>query len=232
MDFTQNIKKYFPAPTEDQDNSLPFIVKDKESFTKATDALVTAGLIAFPPLFILKMVHTIGTKIAKKYRTPIIDVIEKKRLTFEQTYDENVKMLYGLLDQRSAIVEVIEKMINPLIYNQADLELKQEYNNRRLHECEMKILAMEEMLKKVYGKSPSIQPLPIEKESWKASMVEASKEIIKTFRAAKKANTKQYKDLRDASDEFFDQHEFKHKQGYTKDLLYANVKKENMMTPE
>ena len=113
--------------------------------------------------------------------------------------------------------------------NQKEFDSKLEELYHKEKENEERIRILEKMLYEVWGKVPPMPPMHNGKRSWTASMRHAAEEIIDNYLADANAKPHKYRHLRDASDEFYDTHEFEHKRDYTKDQLYANVKKENMM---
>jgi hypothetical protein len=224
---SQLLSKYMPKLNE----PLSLIVVD-DAEIEASEIFTKVKIPKTLSLHGMKKAYLFSNLILSKLKGTDIRIVEKKNLTKDEAYQLNVNIFQHLIDQRDAFVSLVQHMVQPLIENVAGVNIELSNQNKRVTELENQLKEYQKNLKAAFGKAPSIPPIPNSKQLWKASMVDASKEIIKNFRADKKANTKQYKDLRDASDEFFDLHEFKHKQDYTKDLLYANVKKEKMMTPE
>ena len=232
MNFILKIEKYFLKAIKHKHTPIPFVVSDRKAFKKAKDAVHRAHYIVNPNIRSLAIAYLAGNKLLAKYRKPRVHIITKHHLSSDEAYVENAKTLDGLIEQHGDIADIIDKLINPLISTIADLDSKMEISCRKISVCEKKIRFMKSMMEDVHGKSPSIPKLPRGKLLWKASMREAAEEIINNFTADGNAEIKQYRHLRDASDEFFDRHVFEHKQDYTKEQLYANVKKENMIAGE
>ena len=60
---------------------------------------------------------------------------------------------------------------------------------------------------------------------WHSSLKAAAEEVIKNYDKDYQNSSRQYGSLRDASNDFFDQHSFVRDPNETKDMLYANVRK-------
>ena len=216
-------------PFKKKPEPVTFIVVDDEAMLAASKMMSKVKIPKAPSFRGLGKAYIIGNLILSKFKKSEIQIIEKKNLTKDEAYQQNVNIFKHLIEQRNAIKAIIEHMVQPLIKNVAGVNVELNDHNNRIVELERTVIKFQEMLFSSYVKAPVIPVLSEGKQPWKASMRDAAVEIINNFLADGNAEIKQYRHLRDASDDFYDRHQFDHKQNYTKDKLYANVKKENMM---
>jgi hypothetical protein len=222
-----SLKKQQPAPDEPISESVSFVVVDDEAKVQASKILSKVKIPVTPSLHALGEAYIFGNWLRRKIEKNDIHIIEKKNLTKEEAYQQNVNIFQNLIAQRDALLGVVEHMVEPLIKNVAAVNIQQRRDNDRIILLERQVIELQAMIKSVYGKSPTIPKLPNGKMPWSRSIKDAANEIIKNYETDCKEEVRSFRSLRDASDEFFDGHVFTYKQDYSKEQLYENVKRAN-----
>jgi hypothetical protein len=221
--FSYSFKKKQSDSVDNSKDQVSFIVVDDVAKLEASRAISKVKMPA--PLRAIEDAYVSSNSWLKKLSRNDIQIVQKKNLTKDEAYQQNVSIFNHLIEQRNAIVGVIESMVQPLINNAAKENIRQSIQDERIIILERQVLELTKMLNAVYGKSPGIPPLPGGKMPWGDSMKKAADEIIKIYDADAKAEKRNYRTLRDASDEFFDRYKFIYKPEYTKVMLYENVRK-------
>ena len=225
LSFSIPFRKKKPESVETSTEPVSFFVVDDAAKLEASRILSKVKIPATPSLHGLEKAYLFSESFLRKLNKNNIQIVERKNLSKEEAYQLNVKIFDHLIEQRNAIIGVIEKMVQPLIKNAAGVNIQLGDHTKRISVLEDQVSELQEMLDKVYGRHPQIPPLPDGKMPWGDSLKKASEEIIKIYEADCKAEIRNYRTLRDASDDFYDRHRFTYKLKLTKDMLYENVKK-------
>jgi hypothetical protein len=206
-------------------SQVEFYVPDKESAILASNALSRIKIPLTPRLRTLQTAYTAGESILDRLRGRAIRIIEQKGKTKEETYRENEKIIQELSIQRNALVQVIEQMIHPTINAAGDMSIQIDEQRKLFFDLVRRIDRLEVMMKNVYGQSPTPTPLPGAKEVWRAQLKEAAQVVCSRYKDDLTKPVHEFKDLHDASNQFWDAHYFMHKPNLEKEQFYANVRK-------
>jgi hypothetical protein len=231
-----SIKSIFTSKQTEKSNmsSIPltFYVVDDQSKEDAKRALSKVKIPNAPSLHALEKVYTVGDSFLKILKGNDIKITKNKNITKEEAYRQNLNIFQHLIEQRDAIVAVIEKMVQPLTKEVAEVKIEQSEHSIRIRELEnqlqdtsQKLDDFQRMFTKLYGASPIIPSVQGGKHPWAGQLQQAADKIIERYEKDGHAEIKQYSCLKDASDEFYDQYMFINKPKLTKPQLYENVKK-------
>lgn len=227
LSFSIPFRKKKPELVETSTEPVSFFVVDDDAKLEASRILSKVKIPAIPSLHGLEKAYLFSDSWLRRLNKNNIQIVKKKNLSKEEAYQLNVTIFDHLLEQRNAIVGVIEKMVQPLIKNAAGVNIEIGEHNKRIAALERQVDEYQKMTDKIYGGSLQIPPIPHGKQPWGDSLRNASFEIIKIWQEDCRANVKKYRSMRDVSDEFFDNHIFIHETELTKDQLYWNVKRAN-----
>jgi hypothetical protein len=203
---------------------VTFYVVDDKAKLEASRILSKVKYPTAPSLHGLEKAYRNANAIRKRMEDTRIEIVQRKTLTKEEAYEKNVSAFHYLVEQRDAMIDIID-VVRPVIENVVDVNVELSHHRERISELECRIEELIELLNRVYGESPKKPLLKNGKELWCGTLREAALEIIKLYEIDNKAEVKQYRSLRNASDEYCDRHKFLHKPDLTKDMLYENVKK-------
>jgi hypothetical protein len=174
----------------------------------------------------LETAYTITETLLRRFRKNDVRIVEKKGLSKDEAYKANEQTFKKLLDDRNSIVELIAEVLQPVIGVVGQNAISIEDLNDRLEKYERRLAELETMMKGVYGKAPTVPPLPGGKQPWSSTLKEAAQEVISEYQIDSLSKVRQFRSLRDASDQFFEKHKFVHKpDNFTKEGFYENVKK-------
>ncbi len=209
---------------EVSNKEVSFIVIDDAAKLEAAKILSKVKLPDSPSLHGLENAYVFADSLSSFFRKKSIRIVQNKKLTKEESYDLNVKTYEELIDQRNAIIGMAENM-KPIITNLAGVNIKVGDHDSRIIQLERQIDELQQMLRKVYGKAPKALLSPDKKLPWTQPLKDAAIMINKNYEDDSRKEIREYLNLRAASDQFYDQHEFVYKPNLDKPQLYDNVKK-------
>jgi hypothetical protein len=216
---------YFGNRKKDEPIKIVFSRPLIDSKLDASITISKMDIPKTPQLEILEKAYSIGDELIETLSKKIID--DKKKGKVKKSFGESGRIFEEIIKQRSVIVSIIEKMVQPTINVTGDHSLQLNKLWNILFELDKRIQKLEETMKNVYGSSPNISLLKDGKIPWHDTMKAAAEEIIEAYQGDEKNSIKLYRSLRDASDEYYEQHIFIRNPDLTKDMLYENVKKAN-----
>ena len=222
--FKNKVEKDEAETTE----ALTFVVTDAVSQDEASKILVRYK-IPTPAFHSLEKAYVFGDGLRRKLKKNEIHVV-KKNLTKEEAYQLNVGVYNRLLEQRNAIIGIIENILHPLIKDVAGVKIGHGELEERIRDLEKQkadqdrqIKELQNLFSGVHGKLPQdAQPFHIKKE-WKLPLKDAALKIISIYKEDEISAERKYFQVRQVSDEFYDQYDFVYKRRLDKEQLYKNV---------
>ncbi len=223
------MKNPFSKKSNDEDDKqgkdVSFVVVDDVAKYDASKTLSKVKLPEIPALHALGEALVYGDSLVNALRKNSIRVVKNKKLSKEEAYQLNVHTYEELIEQRKAIIGMAENMVKPMIKNLASVNIKVGDHDSRIEILERQMEEYDRMFRKVYGKSPKALLSPNKKIPWTQPLKDAAIMINKNYEDDSRKEIREYLNLRAASDQFYDQHEFIYKPNLDKPQLYDNVKK-------
>ena len=218
--FSFSFGKKKPETVGTSAESISFFVTDDDAKLEASRLLSKVKIPA--SLHALEKAYLFGDRVRKKLDKNEIQVIQKKNITKEEAYQLNVTIFQHLIEQRDAILNIIGNMVQPAINNLAGVNIEIEILKAKNAEQDRQIKEMREMLDKIYGKHPQISNV---KKPWNASLKDASLKIIEDYKVDQKLlpELRTYIDLTDATNKFYNAHDFPNRPDIDAPSLYKNV---------
>ncbi|MFA6468293.1 MAG: hypothetical protein WCW35_05295 [Bacteroidota bacterium] len=218
--FSFSFGKKKPNAVETSVEPISFFVTDDDAKLEASRLLSKVKIPA--SLHTLEKAYLFGNRVIRKLDINEIQVIQKKNLTKEEAYQLNVSIFQHLIEQRDAILNIIGNMVQPAINNLAGVNIEIEILKTKNAEQDRQIKEMREMLDKIYGKHPQISNV---KKPWNASLKDASIKIIEDYKVDQKLlpELRTYVDLTDATNKFYNAHDFPNRPDIDAPSLYKNV---------
>lgn len=201
-----------------------FVVPDLATQAAASDALARVRLPGVPELKTLGKAQTVGERLLRKLNRRPIKIVERPGISRDEAYSQNSKTLKLLVEQRDALTVVIADMVQPVISVVTGHSKKIDELLKEHERLEERVRQLEEMMRAAFGKVPEPQRPP-GKMLWRGQLQEAAKLVREMYNEDLSKSEPNYRDLRDASDNFFDNHVFVHKPDLTRLQFYDNVKK-------
>jgi hypothetical protein len=205
---------------------ISFALPDKNASEAALKQISKVGLPSVAQMQTLQSAYSVGDALIERL-TKKISIDKQNGKIQPDSYRETGRIYEELLEQRNIVADVIEKMVQPTINVVGDISIRESEQWDMLYAMDKRLFKLEQTMKMVYGKTPSVSAFTDGKIPWYSSMKKAAEEIISLYQNDSRNSSQMYRSLRDASDEYFDSHTFVYKPDLTKDMLYENVKKSN-----
>jgi hypothetical protein len=220
-------KKAEPEQTPENFTSgrITFVVPDRNSLVIASNALAKVRLPEIPRLKTLQDAYMAGEKIIQRLDRKGIRIVEKQGASPEDAFKQNADTYRAVAALRNEMATLISDVVHPGLKAQGKSEIDQHLLIRKVIEIDQRLAEMERMMKEVHHRVPEIPAMPGDKQVFRGQLKEAGQIVQDLYRNDLASSTRQYKDLRDASNSFYYNHIFAHKPDLTKDQFYENVKK-------
>ena len=203
---------------------VTFYVSDDAAAARASGALSRVKVPLLPQLKTMRAAAKAGESLMVNLSREI-NIVKKIDASSEDLRRQNQQILDQLCKNKEYLVQVIDRMINPMNSVVTDVVVDLADLKRQVLIIQSQMRFFEIQMKEGFD---SVKSNPSQESAnipWMGTLKEAGIEVCELYRVDEGSEIKKYRNLRDASNEFFHSHVFVYEPQTTNDSLYENVKK-------
>jgi hypothetical protein len=220
------IKKIFGSKSEKPVNrvAVNFYVPDDDAGARASKALSQVKIPLIPQLKTLQAARQVGDSVLVRLRKEI-NIIGKIGSSKADVRRLDQQILDQLRKDKEHLAEVIDGTIQPMNGVLVEMSTDVAQLRREMLIITSRIEGYERMMQEVFDKVPQSSIKDCTRIPWVGTLKEAAIHVCERYKVDEASVVKNYRSLRDASNDFFSFHIFVYEPTATADSFYENVKK-------